>query len=74
MLVDAESLPYELLQVVNRLVRLDRKVEKDAAFGGVEGHPEELLLNQSDLGDGQRDIHVRLKSDRNAVAVRTLDS
>ena len=59
--------------MVDRLVRLDRKIVEDAAFRRVKRHPEELLLNQTDFRDGQRNIHIGLESDGHAVAVGALD-
>ena len=52
-LVDLESLTYELFQVINRFVRLDREVVEYAALRRIEWNPEELFLNKADLWDGQ---------------------
>ena len=74
MFVNFERIADALLQMINRFVTFNRKVVQNASFARIERNPEELLLDQSYLGDGQRDIHVWFKGHRDAVAVGTLDS
>ena len=62
-LADVEGTPNELLQVADLLVTLDREVIQDAALARVKWHPEELLLDQLDLRDWQRDVHVGFEGD-----------
>ena len=69
MLANVEGVPYELFQVANLLVALDREVVQHTAFAGVKGYPEELLLDELDLRDGQRNVHVGLEGDGDAVAI-----
>ena len=71
MLANVEGVPNELFEIADLLVTFDREVVQDAAFARVERHPEELLLDELNLRDWQRDIHVGLKGDRDAVAIRT---
>ena len=71
MLANVEGVPDELFEIADLLVTFDREVVQDATFARVERHPEELLLDELNLRDWQRDIHVGLEGDRDAVAIRT---
>lgn len=49
---------------------LDSEFVHGALFIDVGWHPNEVLGDHLDFGDGQADIHERLESDRQVVALR----
>ena len=52
MLVNFEGFPDEFFEVIYLLVTFYREVVQNASFTLVEGHPEELFLDQSYFGNG----------------------
>ena len=72
MLVNFEGFPDEFFEVIYLLVTFYREVVQNASFTWVEGHPEELFLDQSYFWNGQRDVHVGFKRDGDAVTVWAL--
>ena len=73
MLIDFECLADHLLEMIDLLMTLDAEIEEYAAFTWIERYPEELLLDEANLWNGQRYIHVGFERHGDAVAVRALD-
>ena len=68
--VNVESISNEFFQVVDLFMTLDREIKQNTPLTWVKRDPEELLLDQLYLRDWKRDVHIRLKSDRHAIAIR----
>ena len=74
MFIDIEGLANSFLEMVDLLVALDAEIIEYRSLAWVEWNPEQLLLDESDLRNRQRDVHIRLERYTHTVAVRALNS